>query len=388
MHILSHVGEGDGIGAGAQERPRFRVSDRSPEELRRRLEPWLSGQFPGAEDVRIDSVHAPPANGMSSQSLLLDVRWRSDGRENAAAWVARIAPAEDAWPVYPRYDLERQFRTLRAIAAAGIPAPRALWLEPSGDLLGAPFLVMERVYGQVPPDVMPYTFEGWVLDASAEQRARMQQATIRLLARLHAVDPQRFGFLEPVDSSAATPLGRHLAAEASYVEWIVEGDARSPLLDRGFEWLRANVPAEEGPPVVTWGDARIGNVMYRDFEPVAVFDWETAALAPAELDLAWFVWLHWSFQDLAVMAGLPGLPDFLRVGEVISGYARAGGRPPQDFHWHLVYAAIRHSAVMSRVGRRMVAFGERKPVGDIDELVFNRRLVEKLLDGQWPDWAD
>ena len=32
--------------------------------------------------------------------------------------------------------------------------------------------------------------------------------------------------------------------------------------------------------------ARIGNVMYKDFEPVGVLDWEMAALGPREMDIA------------------------------------------------------------------------------------------------------
>ena len=37
--------------------------------------------------------------------------------------------------------------------------------------------------------------------------------------------------------------------------------------------------------MLSWGDSRIGNVMYRDFAPVAVLDWEMAPLGPRELDL-------------------------------------------------------------------------------------------------------
>ena len=47
------------------------------------------------------------------------------------------------------YDLERQFDILRALETTPVRAPRALWLEDTGDVLGRPFFVMERVAGDV-----------------------------------------------------------------------------------------------------------------------------------------------------------------------------------------------------------------------------------------------
>ena len=57
---------------------------------------------------------------------------------------------------------------------------------------------------------------------------------------------------------------------------------------------------------MSWGDSRIGNILYRDFVPAAVLDWEMAGLGPRELDLAWLVYSHRVFQDIAGSMGLPG----------------------------------------------------------------------------------
>lgn len=69
-------------------------------------------------------------------------------------------------------------------------------------------------------------------------------------------------------------------------------------------------------PVLVWGDSRIGNVLYRDFSPVAVLDWEMATIEPRELDIAWISYAHIVFQELAGRAGLPGMPDFLRTDDI------------------------------------------------------------------------
>ena len=48
-------------------------------------------------------------------------------------------------------------------------------------------------------------------------------------------------------------------------------------------------------------------MLYRDFEPVAVLDWEMATVGPGEVDLAWMIFLHAFFDDMAATFGLPGM---------------------------------------------------------------------------------
>ena len=75
--------------------------------------------------------------------------------------------------------------------------------------------------------------------------------------------------------------------------------------------------------MVSWGDARIGNMMYRDFEPVAVLDWEMAGLGPRELDLGWMIFLHRFFQDLAEQMACRACPEFMRATTSSPRYAAA-----------------------------------------------------------------
>ena len=57
--------------------------------------------------------------------------------------------------------------------------------------------------------------------------------------------------------------------------------------------------------MLNWGDARIGNMLYVDFEPVAVLDWEMATVGPREVDLAWMIFLDTFFDDLAERFEMP-----------------------------------------------------------------------------------
>ena len=74
-------------------------------------------------------------------------------------------------------------------ADTDVPAPEVPYSERDPSWLGSPFIVMKRVDGVPPLDVPPYVFGGWVMDATPEDRARMQRNAVQVLARLHEITP-------------------------------------------------------------------------------------------------------------------------------------------------------------------------------------------------------
>ncbi|WP_406417518.1 phosphotransferase family protein [Streptomyces sp. NBC_01614] len=366
--------------AATAPRPRPRTTTRDPEEVARRLTAWLGTRLPGAKAV---GIRVPESNGMSSETLLFDIE---HPETPARACALRLAADPAAYTVFPVYDMPRQYRTLRVVAEhTDLPVPKALWLEEDPGPLGAPFLVMERVEGRVPPDVMPYTYEGnWLHAASDEERERLEGATIGLLARLHdQVPPREAEFLTlPGEGDA---LRRHVAAQRAYYEWVVDGLARSPLIEDAFDRLEDLWPSDPGAPVLNWGDARIGNVIYDGFEPAAVLDWEMAALAPREVDLGWTVYLHRFFQDLTVAFGQRGLPGFLRRDRVEARYADLTGHTPRDMDFHTLYAALRHAVVMLRIAYRQAYFGEVAVPADPDTLILHHGSLRAMVQGSYWD---
>jgi aminoglycoside phosphotransferase (APT) family kinase protein len=145
-----------------------------------------------ATDVDVHDVRIPPASGMSNETLLFDATWSDAGVHYERELVARVAPAGPA--VYMRYDLALEAHVLRALFAnTSIPVPKVLFFEDDPPLLGAPFIVMERVAGQVPADDPPFAAAGWVLDLPPSQRRRMAEESARRLAELHAIDWRGIG---------------------------------------------------------------------------------------------------------------------------------------------------------------------------------------------------
>src|SRR5690242_2334978 len=136
---------------------RPRVSTRDHRELRDGLTRWLASRLPDGAEPEVSELSVPPSTGMSSETVMFDARWRTGEDTRTERCAARLAPTPDAVPVFPDYDLERQFRVMRLVREhSSVPVPATLWYEPDDRPLGTPFFVMERVDGQVPPDILPY----------------------------------------------------------------------------------------------------------------------------------------------------------------------------------------------------------------------------------------
>ena len=361
-------------------------SSRNPAELRAALERWLVDRLPAGAEPAVPALRPTSANGMSSETLLFDATWNDGGTRLDEALVARVAPDAHDVPVFPSYDLTRQYRVIELVGQlTDVPVPVLRWNEEDPSVLGTPFFVMDRVEGQVPPDVMPYNFgDSWLYDASPADQRRLQDSTVDVLSRIHALDATdpRFAFLE-FDLPGATPLARHLAHTRAWYEFCIAGGEPSPLIERTFAWLGDNLPEHEGAPVVCWGDSRIGNVMYRDFEPVAIFDWEMAGVGPRELELIWLVYAHRVFEDFARDFGASSMPDFLRWEDVAATYERLTSYTPRDLRWYGTYAGVQYGIVFLRTGQRSVHFGQNPPPADIDDLVMNRPAIEQMLAGTY-----
>ena len=349
---------------------------RDLDEVGPELERWARATI-GADAVV--SAATAPGNGMSSETVLFEM---TVGGEHER-YAARLAPLPDVYPGFPEYDIELQAKCMNLVRArTDIPAPDVRYVELDPKWLGTPFLVMRRIDGEAPPDIPPYVFMGWVADASPAQRAAMQTRTLEILARLHRLSPANadLAFLTR-PRHGATALEQQVGHERWYYDWAREG-LSYPLIDATFAWLDAHWP-EEGETVLNWGDARVGNILYRDFTPVAVLDWEMATLGPREVDLAWMIFLHEFFHDMAVRFGMPGMTDFLQRDSVVSEYERLSGHTVRNLDWYTVFAALRFAIVSIRTSTRGIAYGTMEAPDDPDDLIMFRSMLEQMIAGTY-----
>ena len=358
-------------------------SKRDHAEFGRRLEAWFCTKLPAGSDPSVTDLAIPEGTGLSSETLLFSLETKVEGEPHTARYVARIRPEMTDYPVFPEYDLELQHRCLNLVAAhSDVPVPHAPWIELDETPLGAPFFVMKRVDGLVPSDMPPYVFGGWLYEATAAERATLQHNAVGVLARLHAIDVKTpdAAFLDR-PKWGATPLDQHLRYQRWYYDWARD-DVQYDLIERMFVWLEANRPTNERT-VINWGDARIGNIMWRDFAPVAVLDWEMAAVGAPGVDVSWMIFMHRFFHDMATRHGMTGLPDFMRRDDVARHYEQMAGEPASDLEYYEVFAALRFAIISLRTTSRAIAYGDMAPIDDPSDLIMHRPLVEAMLDGSY-----
>lgn len=316
-----------------------------------KLGAWLSDRLDA--EVRLEGVHAPTHGGLSSDTLMATARWADRGCvELVRDLVFRFEPIEG---LFPDYDLAGEAQVMTALAQhTVVPVPPVPWVETRTELLGRPFLVMDRVEGRIPTDFPPYQAGGWLLEASAPEQRKLQKTSIETMAAVCRLDPQALG-LELLDRHEYGPAGiyQQLGYWRAVFDWA-RGDEPVAEIEEVFAWCERNRPGSDAPVGLCWGDARLGNIVYgTSFEPVALLDWEMATIGPAELDLGWFLFLH----GLALRY-FDELPGFAGRDQVIADFSAALGREVTDLFFYEVLAGLRAAVIQARIGARLHDAGD------------------------------
>jgi aminoglycoside phosphotransferase (APT) family kinase protein len=320
----------------------------------RQLGAWLAGKLPEAEDVAVTDLQIPQSAGMSMTTILFGASWREHGEHHDRKLVARVAP--DGPGVFKDPDLAREFGILRALGEhSDVEVPAARWLEEDPSVLGSPFMVVDRAYGEVPSDDPPYVAAGWVLELDPSERGKLYENALQVLAQIHAVDWQALG-LDSLSEPQFGELGldQQIGHWEDFYAWAHDGQP-SATIDAALEWAKANKPEGE-QLVLNWGDPRIGNLMFGagDLSVQAVLDWEMATIASPDMDLGWFVFFVRYYSE-GIGAEIPA--GMQNREQLIARYRELTGRDVKHIDYYEAFAALRLSILMMRAGRVMIAGG-------------------------------
>lgn len=316
---------------------------------------WVADRIPGAatETLQISAFERPVV-GQSNDTFLCSLMWSETGTRRELDVVVRIQ-SEDG--LFLDGDVIREARVVRSLARSPIPVPEVLWQEPDPSVLGQPFYVMHRVAGTVPWGKPSIHRVGWLTTLRPDQRRRVSVAGIEAMAAVHGIDWTRaHRFLAAAPSPG---LEHHLDWLVRWYRWVA-ADRSFPMTDAGLDAVLARAAhVEGGPPVLLWGDARPGNLMYADdMSLVAVLDWELASVGPAGIDLGYWLFMDAFHTSAQGVDPLEGWPD---REETIGCYETAASRRVCDLDYFELLAAMFLAVTLIRQADRKMATGELEP---------------------------
>jgi aminoglycoside phosphotransferase (APT) family kinase protein len=325
----------------------------SEPEVLESLSGWLAQRLPDRGRPTLVAL-GRPGSGYSAENLVISARWDGGPEEKL---VLRRDSADP--PIYPAQSPDTttgvlfQHSVMDALRRTGrVPVADSLGLEPDPQVLGAPFFVMRHVPGDVPGEAPPYTRSGFFVEASPAERTRMLSAGLRVLARVHETDMSDPGLVALHAPGVRPGAERQLEVWEDNLRGGLAGRT-SPLIDDSLLWLHDQVPPL-APLVLSWGDARPGNMIWEGFEAVCITDFEGTALAPRELDVGWWLmadrWMH-EGSGADRLAGEPGRSEQRAL------YEQAAGTSIGSTTWYEVFSALRFATTVVQVMNRWVARG-------------------------------
>jgi aminoglycoside phosphotransferase (APT) family kinase protein len=306
----------------------------------------------------------PAVVGPYLAAVLGDDRWRSVRIDLIAAGMSNLTyvvtpDGDDAGePVILRrpptgavlataHDMAREHRVITALGPTPVPVPRTLHLCTDTEVLGAPFYVMERVVGLHVVDEIPPGYAD-----EPEQRRRIGEGLVDVLADLHSVDHQAVGL-----GDFGRPEG-FLARQVRRwtTQWEATRDQDRPDLDALAARLAETVPATQRDGVVH-GDFRLDNCLLDPDRPGgirAVLDWEMSTLGDplADVGMLYVYWPQAGEESVAGQSSVTTLPGFPTRAEVAERYAARTGLDLTDLNWYVGFAYFKFAAIVAGIVAR------------------------------------
>lgn len=299
----------------------------APDGVGGRLTAWLARQLPGASQVQVENIDTL-AFGHSAQMLMLTASWNESGADHRQDLVLRARPLEPG--LLEPYDLRRQFDILRALEATAVRSPRVLWLEETGDVLGRPFYVMERVPGTVYEWRVPRD-----LRTDHERVRRMAGRVIDQVAAIHLTDLGATGLDRLGDGQG------YLDAELDRWDGQLSRWRHEPVpaLERLSGALHARRPEPTPRVTLVHGDPKGGNFAFAGDDVTGIFDWEMASLGDPMADIGW-VEVTWRSTPPFSLLSDSDMQDLLARYEQLTGIGL------HDRPWHRAMQAFKMSVIL------------------------------------------
>ena len=307
----------------------------------------LDGLDLDALDRHLHSIGIPRTGELRAELI-------SGGRSNltflvfddTSKWVLRRPPLHGLTP--SAHDMAREYKVVAALADTPVPVARAVTMRDDDSVLGAPFQMVEHVEGRV----VRYDDELAKLGDKAVI-SDCVDALIRVLADLHAVDPEAVGL-----GDFGKPTGyleRQVRRWGGQWELVRrENDPCDADVRRLHSVLAEAIPPQSGSSIVH-GDYRIDNTILDAGDAtkvVAVLDWEMSTLGDPLSDAALMcVYRHPIFNIIHAASAWasPLMPD---VDELANRYSVAAEQPLRNWDFYMALGYFKVAIIAAGIAFR------------------------------------
>lgn len=245
------------------------------------------------------------------------------------------------------HDMGREFRVLSLLEKAEFKQiPRPLSMETSGNILGAPFYVMERLNG-----IILRANDATKLDFSPTQMTLLCNKLVENLVHLHALD---------IETTELATLGKPEGYVKRQVEGWIKRYKNSQTdevknMDIVADWMLSFEPRPQKPAFLH-NDYKFDNVVWHTemTDIIGVLDWEMSTVGDPLMDLgaALAYWCEAGDSDFSKMFNLTWLDGCLTRQEVIDKYATLTGRDLTDIHFYYIFGLYKNAVIMQQIYAR------------------------------------
>ncbi|HMT50808.1 MAG TPA: phosphotransferase family protein [Dietzia sp.] len=270
-------------------------------------------------------------------------------RSDVGELILRRPPTGELLP--SAHDMGREARIQLGLAGTGVPVARVVLNETTGEDLGVPYYVMDKVVGHINRDELPPGFA-----ESDRDKAAMADAQIDAMVALHAVDQDAVGLgdLGRPEGYLERQLRRWLG-QSEKASDTVRADRLPDLAAR----LGRSMPTSPSSRIIH-GDYRLDNYVVDPGDPgriLAILDWELSTLGDPVADLAQTV-LYWGDPDGPEVPLIPSIttePGWPGPQRLLDRYCAATGTDPSHMPWYLAFAVFKFAAIAQGVATRSEA---------------------------------
>jgi aminoglycoside phosphotransferase (APT) family kinase protein len=316
------------------------------EDVRAAIDLWFASKKGRFANLKVQSLELPSTSGVANETWLVGTTWQDSKRKVKEPGPRLVFRLESEEFLYLRSDLRLHYDLYESFGQIDdLPVPTMLAFEEEPEFLGCRFFVMEHVTGRAVPDRPNFNYGGWLAESSLDEQRAVWIEAVTVMARLHAVDAWQVTPLMSGKFNRQGGVQECLDYWMSYSDWA--GATGIALISLAADWLASNMPSNlDASAEISWGDARLQNLLFEGTRCAAILDWDMVSLAGAEADLAW-----WALADHKYTAsrGQPRLPGIGSPSETVALWESLSGRKVKNFDWHLVFAAFRQALVSQRL---------------------------------------